>query len=337
MSAVEQKMPGYYSSYDPKRLCRNSNKVDDDDFSTETMLISEEDFSYALGREGATRKKLAKASGGILEYVGRMAYIAGTRLQRERARQYLMWLCAQRTSYVHVDITGRSDCTALTVPSECISHVTGTRGQALRRVEEATSTFIFVNGDIKSGCPTERILIFGENEDNRLRAKALLENKVHERLTFNRRMRMRDRYCSPSRDTFDDRRDYSMIHDIDERYKDRTDYRSRGRQKAYSQVHGDKRRRYVSRSSDLSSTNSSTERRHHLFKKRLHCHERKNLEYESKLAFNDNRYCRHDYIRRKNYKSKHSDSGSYERDFHRSGFYIPSLISYDNGDNGRNC
>ena len=59
------------------------------------------------GQRGSTRKKLARASGAILEYVGRIAFVAGTLPERMRAKQYLQWLCMQRTSFVHVDTAGR--------------------------------------------------------------------------------------------------------------------------------------------------------------------------------------------------------------------------------------
>lgn len=55
-----------------------SEFVDDEEgFATDRIPIRDEDYSYALGREGATRKKLARASGAVLEYVGRMAFISG--------------------------------------------------------------------------------------------------------------------------------------------------------------------------------------------------------------------------------------------------------------------
>ena len=61
------------------------------------MPVEDDDYSYALGKGGATRKKLARASGAILEYIGKFAFIAGDRKERERGRQYLKWLCSQRS------------------------------------------------------------------------------------------------------------------------------------------------------------------------------------------------------------------------------------------------
>lgn len=52
------------------------------DWSIDTIPLSNDDFSYALGAQGSTRRKLAKASGSVLEYVGMLACIAGTRAPR---------------------------------------------------------------------------------------------------------------------------------------------------------------------------------------------------------------------------------------------------------------
>ena len=47
-------------------------------------------------RQGSTRKKLAAASGAILEYVGPVAIMAGNRDERQRCWDYLNWLLKQR-------------------------------------------------------------------------------------------------------------------------------------------------------------------------------------------------------------------------------------------------
>jgi hypothetical protein len=43
---------------------------------------------WALGRQGSTKRRLASASGAIVEYIGSVVYIAGTRTERKRAREY---------------------------------------------------------------------------------------------------------------------------------------------------------------------------------------------------------------------------------------------------------
>jgi hypothetical protein len=46
---------------------------------TDSIILSDQDLAYALGKEGTTRRKLAKASGCIMEYVGHIAYLSGLR------------------------------------------------------------------------------------------------------------------------------------------------------------------------------------------------------------------------------------------------------------------
>jgi hypothetical protein len=64
--------------------------------------MSEGQFTYALGKRGMTRRKLEIASGAIIEYVGYMAFIAGTKYERRRAKEYLVWLLDQKDGRVQV-------------------------------------------------------------------------------------------------------------------------------------------------------------------------------------------------------------------------------------------
>ena len=43
-------------------------------FATDTYPMEESELSYALGKDGTTRRKLARASGCIMEYVGQVAH-----------------------------------------------------------------------------------------------------------------------------------------------------------------------------------------------------------------------------------------------------------------------
>eukprot|EP00915_Cephaloidophora_sp_WS-2016_P007501 GHVH01010150.1.p1 GENE.GHVH01010150.1~~GHVH01010150.1.p1 ORF type:complete len:738 (+),score=94.75 GHVH01010150.1:308-2521(+) len=144
MSAVEQKQQGqgvYTQDLTSESI------VDDDGFAVSIFKIANEDYSYALGKHGNTRRKLAKASGAILEYIGNFGYIAGTKIERTRAMEYFDWLKRQRTESILVDIAGRSDAVAVEVPSDLMPNITGKRGANLRAIEHETSTFIFINGD----------------------------------------------------------------------------------------------------------------------------------------------------------------------------------------------
>eukprot|EP00923_Selenidium_pygospionis_P031352 GHVN01055548.1.p1 GENE.GHVN01055548.1~~GHVN01055548.1.p1 ORF type:complete len:402 (+),score=52.66 GHVN01055548.1:84-1289(+) len=71
MSAVEQKLPGHFTSE------IENFQSEEEGFGSDYFKIDTQDYSYALGKEGMTRKKLARASGAILEYVGKVAFMAG--------------------------------------------------------------------------------------------------------------------------------------------------------------------------------------------------------------------------------------------------------------------
>ena len=65
MSAVEHKHPGRCVDAEGtlKALVRAAGDEDRDGWDIETMRLTDETFSYALGSQGATRRKLAAATG----------------------------------------------------------------------------------------------------------------------------------------------------------------------------------------------------------------------------------------------------------------------------------
>jgi hypothetical protein len=154
MSAVETKNPGHFTTDSGK-------KVTDEEWGTDQYPLTDSELSYALGKDGVTRRKLARASGAhvrmrrdtpsaifpprlvrsahpscapasvsclcpvlslsrlcplclcclcllclcvcahrmagcVMEYVGHIAFLAGTTEERHRARDYLKWLLKQR-------------------------------------------------------------------------------------------------------------------------------------------------------------------------------------------------------------------------------------------------
>ena len=126
--------------------------------------MDESELSYALGKDGTTRRKLARASGCIMEYVGQVAFICGTIEERTRARTYLKWLLKQRAGSVYVDdLHERDDVTIVPIP----------RRDRLRdgqpRLVAAPGrggkgTFCFVEGGRGE---SEQLLIFGHKKADR--------------------------------------------------------------------------------------------------------------------------------------------------------------------------
>lgn len=172
MSAVEQKNPRRFSSlFTPEYVS------DKPGFDTDRTLIGKEDFSYALGKDGGTRRKLAKASHCILEYIGRIAFIAGTMEERRRCREYLGWLIEQRTTAIHVDTTGRTDVTSIVVPKNLIQSIAGPRGTTLRKLEGISQTFCFIDAETPNP-NEERLLIFSHSVKARETARQVLYDQM---------------------------------------------------------------------------------------------------------------------------------------------------------------
>eukprot|EP00946_MAST-07B_sp_MAST-7B-sp1_P002801 g2801.t1 len=144
MSSVEHKHPGHFVNSHAVLRCRLPNHRDSR-FGTETMALARKDFAYVLGKSGSTRKKLARASGCIIEYVGRCAVFAGSEKARKRGMEYLKWLIAQRRGSASINFSTRDDLTLVKVPLSAIGFVTGKKGQSLRVIENQTGTFCFTN------------------------------------------------------------------------------------------------------------------------------------------------------------------------------------------------
>ena len=66
MSAVETKRPGYFT----KDVRKHTSEKEG--FASDTFPMDESELSYALGKDGSTRRKLARAAGCIMEYVGQV-------------------------------------------------------------------------------------------------------------------------------------------------------------------------------------------------------------------------------------------------------------------------
>jgi len=79
MSAVEHKHPGYFMTSDGKLrdALHQPGDGESDGWNYDCMPLTSDEFSYALGAGGSTRKKLARAADCILEYIGMVAIAAG--------------------------------------------------------------------------------------------------------------------------------------------------------------------------------------------------------------------------------------------------------------------
>lgn len=226
MSAVEHKSPGQFvrgsTLLDPIRV---SCDEEDADWGIDTLLLGEEDFSYALGAKGSTRRKLATASGCILEYVGKLACFCGHTPERRRARDYMDWLLMQRTGTVSCDPEGRDDVTVVDIPSQSVGFITGRRGDSLRRLEQSSGCFCFTNGARSEKEDMETLLIFSHDQHNRDRARRIVRDRVQEHKEIMERHSRYDDRRDRHSDRYDDRRDRR---DRD-RYDNRRDRRDRDR------------------------------------------------------------------------------------------------------------
>eukprot|EP00437_Effrenium_voratum_P024042 CAMPEP_0181403092 /NCGR_PEP_ID=MMETSP1110-20121109/3520_1 /TAXON_ID=174948 /ORGANISM="Symbiodinium sp., Strain CCMP421" /LENGTH=673 /DNA_ID=CAMNT_0023525347 /DNA_START=29 /DNA_END=2050 /DNA_ORIENTATION=- len=180
MSGIETKSPGFFMRGIREKLSERRG------FDTDRMLFRDDELSYALGKDGATRKKLELASGAILQYVGHVAFIAGTLKERRRCREFVNWLLQQRRGSVTItDLSRRDDVTEVKIPDSCKGWVTGNRGSELRRMEQETGTFMFMALD-RHG--EERLLIFSANggsktaDGGRMHAERLINEMVQEKL-----------------------------------------------------------------------------------------------------------------------------------------------------------
>eukprot|EP00435_Cladocopium_sp_Y103_P041622 s556_g11.t1 len=137
MSGIETKSPGFFTR--GLREKQSERRA----FDTDRMIFRDDELSFLSpipsdrGKDGATRKKLELASGAILQYVGHVAFIAGTLKERRRCREFVNWLLQQRRGSVTItDLTRREDVTEVKIPDSCKGWVTGNRGSELRRMEQ---------------------------------------------------------------------------------------------------------------------------------------------------------------------------------------------------------
>eukprot|EP01007_Sphenomonas_quadrangularis_P003732 NODE_79_length_2233_cov_113.865385_g58_i0.p2 GENE.NODE_79_length_2233_cov_113.865385_g58_i0~~NODE_79_length_2233_cov_113.865385_g58_i0.p2 ORF type:complete len:357 (+),score=74.73 NODE_79_length_2233_cov_113.865385_g58_i0:864-1934(+) len=168
MSAVEQKCPGFFT----KGVHEHQSSKD---WGTDTYPLDGTELSYALGAKGSTRRKLALASACIIEYVGQVAFMSGTKKERRRAWDYLRWLLKQRTGQIQITDDTREDMNVIDIPPNCAGYLVGNRGTVLRPIEEETASYLFL---AKNRRGEEKLYVFGATKEGRNRAEAMVNHMI---------------------------------------------------------------------------------------------------------------------------------------------------------------
>jgi len=173
LSAVETKVPGYFGKLKNEVLDRDKGKDESGSWGTDSMTFQDDELSYALGKQGGTRKKMERSSGAVVQYVGHVALFSGTRTERKRAREYMKWLFDQLEGPVYVDgWEDRDDCTVVDIPSDCIGYITGARRATLGSLEEEWGVLMFFMNRAEDkgkgrGSGSEKLIIFGSTRGRR--------------------------------------------------------------------------------------------------------------------------------------------------------------------------
>uniref|UniRef100_A0A7S4Q631 K Homology domain-containing protein n=1 Tax=Alexandrium monilatum TaxID=311494 RepID=A0A7S4Q631_9DINO len=160
MCAMEFKQKGWCTSRMNPRCSERQG------FDVERIMLTEVEVSYALGMKGETRKKLAAASGAIIQFVGTVCCIAGERPERQRCKDYVGWLLGRLKGQTMIDTRGRTDVTEIHVGApnsqvlgaKAMGVVTGKKGHTLQGVAKETGTWCVVAKDHNGH---ERLCIFG--------------------------------------------------------------------------------------------------------------------------------------------------------------------------------
>merc|ERR1719352_911317 len=82
LSAVDTKVPGHFSKCKDEVLDRDKGRDKTGTWGTDTMVFQDDELSYALGKQGGTRKKLERSSQAVVQYVGHTAMFSGGRAER---------------------------------------------------------------------------------------------------------------------------------------------------------------------------------------------------------------------------------------------------------------
>jgi len=172
LNAAEYMVPGMFKEVKDEVIPRDRGGGACGTWDTDTMEFDDSKLSYALGKQGATRRKIEIASGAIVQYVGKLGLYSGTKEQRRRATDYMKYLFRQLEGPIYIDgWEDRSDCRVVRVPTDIIPYVTGPKRAALSSVEDKFGAFmLFMNKDGKlrdDSRESEQLIIFGSERARR--------------------------------------------------------------------------------------------------------------------------------------------------------------------------
>ncbi|KAJ1471244.1 hypothetical protein T484DRAFT_1844927 [Baffinella frigidus] len=171
----------------PRRERRGGSGPPRDDM--EQMDLEGGAVAYLLGRQGATKQRLANFSGARLEIDphaeggGKVTIIGGDD-ERRLARMCIEITLQQRNNgKVHVDLAAlekRNDLTTIDVPQSCVGFVLGARGATLREFETRFRTFMFFDNETIHG-DKKRLYILGQQDFDTKRLYILGRQEAREK------------------------------------------------------------------------------------------------------------------------------------------------------------
>eukprot|EP00929_Paragymnodinium_shiwhaense_P057260 TRINITY_DN28656_c0_g1_i1.p1 TRINITY_DN28656_c0_g1~~TRINITY_DN28656_c0_g1_i1.p1 ORF type:complete len:763 (-),score=121.89 TRINITY_DN28656_c0_g1_i1:45-2333(-) len=150
---VEHRNPGYFAD---KLAPRESGL---DVFDVDYIELDDKSIAYVCGQKHLTLKKLARASGALMEMIGGLCAIAGEKDQRSRCRDFVHWLLSSMDgSSPRIDSKGRDDILELSLSEKDFAAVGST--VKLRDIEQQSETFILRGRDSSD---EEHIYICGQH------------------------------------------------------------------------------------------------------------------------------------------------------------------------------
>ena len=159
---------------------------------SEFMELESGAIAYLLGRNGATKQRLANFSGCRLEIdpnkdgsAGRIEII-GTPEERKLARLCIDITLQQRNNgkvtINEKELLAGGNAVTLDVDTDAVGFVLGAKGATLRQFETQYRTFMFFDNDCIPGTKQKRLYILGSDE-NRKKALAECENAVEYKMS----------------------------------------------------------------------------------------------------------------------------------------------------------